>query len=337
MIAAQDLQTDASLIVSFALGWDLKDYAKIVKVQYMFFYSAAAFWKFNRAFMDPTASCATIFTLQNLGLFFGEALAKEFVQPVALAAPAITLILESAVGVGMFVKPQMGAVVAFVLHTLISITPRPNNISSFSAKCAPKLLLFLDDVDGLGRFVLHHWRPIAVFVPVYVAFVSQLSDMQMQDYATAIFLPQFLLYVLCLCTARRPLQKEKTPSPRGFRVVLWTFGCLALVYSYVLIPLGLQDLGAPSMYSNLNYHGGSNHFLMPTAYFQRTRANDTSSIFYGGVVRVEATNSSYIQKLYPVSSSFLCVVFFLFLFGSDAFTLSEKKISFRDGFICLNC
>ena len=44
-----DLQTDLAFV---ACSGELEAFAEIVKVQYFFFYSAAAFWKFNVAFLD---------------------------------------------------------------------------------------------------------------------------------------------------------------------------------------------------------------------------------------------------------------------------------------------
>ena len=289
-----DLQTDLAFIVC---AGSLRKMAAILKWQYPFFYTAAAFWKINGAFLDPKSSCATIFTLQHLGAVFGEETALKVVPLVALASPAMTLALESLAGLGMFFRPEIGALFAFVLHSMISLTPRPNNISSFSAKCAPKLLLYAD-IDVVASMIRKSRIVIfGLFLPVYVALLRSdkvTANWWSQDYATAIFFPQALLSsVAIVATMKMKKTSKRTP------LLAYAFGLLAFMYSYLLIPLGVNDLGAPSMYSNLKFHGGSNHLLMPTAYLQRTRFDDTSSVFFGGIVRVEDTNSSFIRQLYP--------------------------------------
>ena len=76
---------------------------------------------------------------------------------------------------------------------------------------------------------------------------------------------------------------------------------MTFCYSFLLIPLGLQDHGSANMFSSLRLYGGSNHFIFPTGLLQRAFHNWTPSdgaigeAFGGGIVRVEATTSSYLS------------------------------------------
>ena len=78
---------------------------------------------------------------------------------------------------------------------------------------------------------------------------------------------------------------------------------LAFVYSFILLPLGLMEVGNPCPFSSLRKHGGSNHFLLPTSLLQTVfhdvkvyppDANVFGEVFGGGVVRFEGTNSSHL-------------------------------------------
>ena len=85
-------------------------------------------------------------------------------------------------------------------------------------------------------------------------------------------------------------------SPFGPALVL-----LALFHSFIVTPLGLQDLGGPNMYSNLRMQSGSNHLLLPTALLQRWCGKSSADwcAFAGGIVRIESSTSVYLNSLYP--------------------------------------
>jgi hypothetical protein len=71
---------------------------------------------------------------------------------------------------------------------------------------------------------------------------------------------------------------------------------LAFCYCFAAPMLGLQEQGSCNMFSSLRMHGGSNHLLLPTGLLQRWLADDPRSSYGGGVVRVEATNSTYLTR-----------------------------------------
>eukprot|EP00746_Dinoflagellata_sp_MGD_P156003 gnl/MRDRNA2_/MRDRNA2_85651_c0_seq3.p1 gnl/MRDRNA2_/MRDRNA2_85651_c0~~gnl/MRDRNA2_/MRDRNA2_85651_c0_seq3.p1 ORF type:complete len:410 (+),score=29.98 gnl/MRDRNA2_/MRDRNA2_85651_c0_seq3:1-1230(+) len=78
----------------------------------------------------------------------------------------------------------------------------------------------------------------------------------------------------------------------------------AAFYAFGLPMLGLIDFGACHMFANLKLHGGSNHAFLPTGLLQRWLALESplthwAGGFAGGEVRVEFTNSRWINGNFP--------------------------------------
>ena len=73
-------------------------------------------------------------------------------------------------------------------------------------------------------------------------------------------------------------------------MVMWSFGTIIF---------GLMDPGAPNMFSNVRMSGGTNHYFLPTGLLQRWYYDDPASVFGGGVLRVEASNSTVLNKIHP--------------------------------------
>ena len=103
---------------------------------------------------------------------------------------------------------------------------------------------------------------------------------------------------------------------------------LALLLWAASVPLGLLDISAPNMFSNLRAHGGSNHILgLPTGMLQRlssasqgpsastpsmasaptasapTAAAPTAATPTAAVLLVDHTTSSYIRSVHPAEVS----------------------------------
>mmetsp|Transcript_23275 Transcript_23275/g.30162 ORF Transcript_23275/g.30162 Transcript_23275/m.30162 type:complete len:96 (-) Transcript_23275:630-917(-) len=53
------------------------------------------------------------------------------------------------------------------------------------------------------------------------------------------------------------------------------------------------------MYSNYKLHGGSNYLVLPTSILLQRLARSKSSIFYGGIIRIESSASSFIRRVDP--------------------------------------
>jgi len=74
---------------------------------------------------------------------------------------------------------------------------------------------------------------------------------------------------------------------------------VAVVYAMLLPVLGLQEKAGCLMFSQLRLHGGSNHFILPTSLLPRVLLNaPATSAFAGGVVRIEATNLTWVGNTF---------------------------------------
>ena len=116
-----------------------------------YFYWFAGFWKLNTSFMDHRYSCASIYLAQLMDAYVPpHMLSSALVQMVIAASPALTVVLECGVGAlmlvrGYFPAPACGALgvlLATALQVGIDISPKPNNIASFSHKAALRYFFF---------------------------------------------------------------------------------------------------------------------------------------------------------------------------------------------------
>jgi hypothetical protein len=72
---------------------------------------------------------------------------------------------------------------------------------------------------------------------------------------------------------------------------------MTITYGFVTVFLGLQHMGAPTMYSNLRYYGGGNHYLVPVAILP------DDLIYGGGIVQViESTSVAVNRRLAYIPS-----------------------------------
>jgi len=97
----------------------------------------------------------------------------------------------------------------------------------------------------------------------------------------------------------KPIDTNGGPSARQIRAVHIFHVLLAFCYSFVFLPLGVQDHSAPNMYSNLRLHGGSNHYLVPELDLIRFLLPEETKRDCFTMVRVEACTSEWINSIYP--------------------------------------
>jgi hypothetical protein len=283
--------------------------ADIIRYQMMIFYSAAAFWKLNTDFLNPHGSCAPIFLLQLTDFLWpsGLALPDPMVTALALTSPSVTILLETAVVWGLWFRPRVGVALALLLHLGIALNPPPNNVATFSFMCVTRLLAFMP--LGAARAVTQAvWTRTGVAATVAITAVAAHwgNHATFFDVALPIFMGVFPL----LCDAVRlqpPAVQSFVVSDQNKRLqhpTAYVYGrrflvALALVYAFLLIPLGVQDQGQPHMYANLRLHAGSNHFVAPTALLQTYFEKDPSSSFGGGIIRIESTDAATFNEIYP--------------------------------------
>eukprot|EP00746_Dinoflagellata_sp_MGD_P089666 gnl/MRDRNA2_/MRDRNA2_35383_c0_seq1.p1 gnl/MRDRNA2_/MRDRNA2_35383_c0~~gnl/MRDRNA2_/MRDRNA2_35383_c0_seq1.p1 ORF type:complete len:665 (+),score=75.67 gnl/MRDRNA2_/MRDRNA2_35383_c0_seq1:38-1996(+) len=97
---------------------------------------------------------------------------------------------------------------------------------------------------------------------------------------------------------------------------------IGFTYAFVIPIFGLQDMGAPTMFAMLDvYIGATNHFVLPTGVLfnvygqyntlspesvctgsgspQCSESDSLCDVYSGGIVRIESTNSEWINRLFP--------------------------------------
>lgn len=278
--------------------------ADIVRRQMTVFYSAAAFWKLNSDFLNPHCSCAPIFSTQLVDLMWPSSVPMPdiVVWCLGIMSPVLVLLLEGGLTLGLVVKPRVGVAFALLLHLGIALCPPPNNVAPFSLMCATRLVVFVP--TGAANSVVRGWtRTELALTVVAVAWACKLAN---HDFYFDVGLPLFvglfpLMWNAVLLQPRKAFQHvaaDQLKRPRLFLYSRRVLVAMALAYAYLAIPLGVQDQGQPHMYANLRMHGGSNHFLFPTALLQKAYQHTTSSLG-GGIVRIEKTDSKYFNELCP--------------------------------------
>lgn len=238
---------------------------------FTWFYTAAGFWKINTHFLDPTASCATVFLAQHV-TYYGGPFASSPLQIQELAQtlqpwfPVITIGIELVMGLSLaavrcFGTPlgrsrtvwmALGWVLLF--HLAVCITPRPHDISAFAVQCACRLALVIPEVEAWQTVLTKLQRYVPLLFAVAVLYVSYgvHNDFTMLNWYFGLFAP---VAVLDLWAAAELLTMNKSYStnivaraysspPNWMRVSSF----LAFFYSFGMISLGLMEEASPNMF-----------------------------------------------------------------------------------------
>jgi len=299
--------------------------APIVRTLLGMFYFAAGFWKINSSFLDSRVSCGSIFTASLLTQLW-PASWGEIPTPVARMVvqlgPYLTIVGECGAGLLALLPNRqsnlLGLVLMILLHVGISFTAFPNGIANFSycaatryffflpASCATVLCEALAVPSSLAGFA---GRSIAVALLSAAWYCGQAAGPQ---HMGAVFFSA--LSIMCLFALPKELaqqaahtdSKQALASVASLGVSGWTWVLVVSVPVFLTQVLGLQDLGAPaSPFSSIRVHGGSNHLLLPTGLLQAwsAAASIEETPFAGGIVRVEYTDSNWLNSLYPADHS----------------------------------
>ncbi|KAL1514770.1 hypothetical protein AB1Y20_003856 [Prymnesium parvum] len=296
----------------------LRQAARHFRAQLCVFYLAAGLWKLNSAFLEPRYSCASVYLVQLVDAYLPAELGRAAAPLAARLAPALTLGGEVSIGAAFALAPRLAIVLGLLLHAGIALTPPPNNIAPFGIVCAVRYYWLVAEGGrqawgeligpwgaahvACGAALLGATRAAGVGVASVQSGAAQLADWPVGVYGV---LASFVARAALL--QRRPTRLPAPPGGLRSRGVHALCGaayavlCVAMVaYSFGTIVLGALDVSSPNMFSNLRMAGGSNHLLWPTGLLQQWHADaGRSSFFSGGVVRVEACNSTSINALFP--------------------------------------
>eukprot|EP00747_Dinoflagellata_sp_TGD_P218069 gnl/TRDRNA2_/TRDRNA2_90365_c0_seq1.p1 gnl/TRDRNA2_/TRDRNA2_90365_c0~~gnl/TRDRNA2_/TRDRNA2_90365_c0_seq1.p1 ORF type:complete len:553 (-),score=53.67 gnl/TRDRNA2_/TRDRNA2_90365_c0_seq1:13-1671(-) len=293
--------------------------APAVQALLAMFYFAAGFWKVNSSFLSPRTSCGSIFAVSLLVQVWSESWGQIPVPAARLAVvtgPWLTVIGESVTGLILAIPGRssklLGLSSMILLHLGISFTASPNGIANFSYTAATRYYFLVpygasqavDELLSVPKSAAGLAGRAAFAICLALAWhCGQVAGPQ---HAGAVF------FAAMACIYVRAMQVEMAePSlPQPYRLGPLFKMYLALVSFFVFGAqvLGLSDLSAPaSPFSSLRVHGGSNHLILPTGLLQNWAGDSIESAgsFEGGIVRVEYSDSDWLNSLYPAECTVL--------------------------------
>lgn len=294
---------DASFAMAVLKTRSLAVGSTIVRRQLAAFYFGAALWKINSSFLSPRTSCSSIVMIALVDRFATKAPGALFAV-VARAAPYLTILVEFSVGVLLLVAVKWGVVLGLVFHLAIALTPCPNCAGPFCVMLATRFFLCVTGTDPAAAVqALQEPRTVSFAVGCAAVLGKLCTPNGKNIFFVDVSIPFYTFQTIILARTlmvswrrnqQKPIIMDRPLFGRG--LVLWAY-----FYSFGLVIFGLGDMATTHMYSNLRVHGVGNHYFLPTGllfrYFES--ASPRTNPFAGGTVRVDATNSSFVQALYP--------------------------------------
>mmetsp|Transcript_41572 Transcript_41572/g.114521 ORF Transcript_41572/g.114521 Transcript_41572/m.114521 type:complete len:533 (+) Transcript_41572:162-1760(+) len=289
----------------------------IVRKMFAILYFASGFWKINSSFLSPRTSCASIFTASILGQIWPHAwglVPEALARFVVHMGPAMVIIGECMAGLLVGAPWRSCRLAGFGLvllfHAGIAFTPSPNGIANFSYKAASRYCFlfpeavskaFLEAVSLPTSSAGYAGRASASLVMAVAWHVGKVAGPQ--HMGAVFFTSQAVLYARAA-----QLEFSRVPTQKAFPlgVAGWWLVIVVAFLAFGAQILGLTDLGAlASPFSSIRMQGGSNHLLVPTGLLQAWAGDGSmpGSSFGGGVVRVEYTDSVWLNSLYPSEST----------------------------------
>lgn len=232
-------------------------------------YGAAAFAKWNWAFLSPVTSCAVWIADQaSFGLFEGLPGAGPVAIGFAIGSETVVFLLLL-----MRRTRRFGVRLGLLFHTVVSLSPAMA-VSDFTATVFALFVLFLSEaeIDAAVRRLadLTHGSPtVAIFrqrrwiVPAWLAFCGGVAGYSSQSLSLLIVWLTFTTYAAVVLIAVLPVAELTEPLAR-LRPTWAMIPAAAFLAFTVLNPyLGLRTTGAFTMFSNLRTEGGgSNHLIV---------------------------------------------------------------------------
>lgn len=281
----------------------------VIRTQMVIFYSAAGFWKLNNSFWNSTVSCAPVLFVQLLATYLPAAfITQGLVNFVVRVSPAITIAVELTIPLLLAIPGKLrllGVALGILFHLIILFAPSPNNAGGFAVTAVCFYFFFLPNAAAdtvKANLQVPSLRSVSAMC---VVMFGMCIGVHKGDYAFPIYFALLTVVLPALHTSSIRIHTASAPSnaisvPRGIKSAILG---LAVVYAYLLPVLGLQDMGAVTMFANLHVYSGSNHFLLPTgllfSWYGSYGSASAGATFSGGVVRVDSTNSSYVNERYP--------------------------------------
>lgn len=276
----------------------------ICRYQFVLFYAAATFWKLNSGFFDTDVSCGTVLILETLTTYLPEGFfSPAITMALGNYSPHKTVLMEGAIAITMALHSTRRVAVMFasVFHLIIFLLP-VNMAGGFSMDCATRFIVFFTSSElqhYLSQASIARESIFAAATSVSLALLRYSCTGTPMDFGFTGMCLLFAFYMrVVLTNADFPIPKANSAFSSSFhRFVLLLQLILASTYGFLTVILGVQHMGAPTMYSNLRYYGGGNHFLVPVSIMP------DNLIYGGGLVQIlESTSASLNQRLAYMAS-----------------------------------
>ena len=283
-------------------------FCAIARCQFVLFYAAATFWKFNTGFFDTSVSCGTVLILETFAAYLPSSwLTPEVVKAIGDLSPHKTIMLEGSIATlfAFSSTRHVAAVVATLFHLMIFLLP-VNAAGGFSIDCTSRFIILFTSAE-MQRYIDHATIAkegvIAVILTAILVVLRQQCTGTPFDFGFTgmCLLTAFYLRIVQVNTGKTKSLAAGSPSRPlsswSHRVVFAIVVLLALFYGFLSAILGFQHMGAPTMYSNMRYFGGGNHYLVPMSIL-------SDEIIYGGglVQVVESTSVALNRRLAYIPS-----------------------------------
>ena len=296
--------------------------APAAQVCFIILYTLTALYKFTSTFLDPARSCAPLFLMALFESVWPSSIADP---PTALLgfivsiSPAATVFVEALIPIVLYLSPwPFGFAIGVLFHFLIAVTPPPNNAGGFSVGVLTRYFFFAPE-QCARAFDVRPPPSFAAASAATMAFVVVLGSRRNGDWGCVVATAMSILHLHAMLVSRGPHQEggdalapgQQTDSPRVTRALsLVMVTTVGLTLAYGMGPvLGLQDMGATTMFANLHVYGRSNHVLgLPTGLLFPRSSQTTleprvswapSSVLAGGTVRVDYTTARHFNDIHP--------------------------------------
>jgi hypothetical protein len=226
---------------------------------------------------------------------------------LAKAAPAATFIGESAISIFMLygcvgkkrpVYRDIGVLLAIFFHTTVILLPM-NAAGGFTLSCMSRFICHFDSTEiarlqaKLGSL---SWTTLTLVTVVAGSsltvlryyMVDLLPDIGLTACGLLILFYSLLIGVQPYYYSKSTVTNSATATTGepGSNVALGLLLTLTFVYAFITPILGVQQMGACTMYGNLRNYGPSIHFVVPTAIL------GDDILYGGGLVRIISSTSA---------------------------------------------
>jgi hypothetical protein len=290
------------------------------------YYAAAGFFKLNSHFMDPSASCATIFAVQHITYYLGPWVSYETTVKICAGAkpwaPIVTVGTELTMATCLMAGQllfrgdshrgrtftRLGLFFILYFHLAVCMTPAPLDISMFAYQCGSRLILAHTDDVSLRRAVQLYVIPYRtgwILLAIGWTMYGRSVNFTPLNWSFAAYVPVLLLHTVTIriesstvstaaVTAKTVTTTAAATTTARTKKPLWSYLAVSVAFFYAFgsIILGLQEEHTCNMFANLKIHGGSNHYLVPTGL-----------LLTGPEIRIQQTNSWWFTTTYPADLS----------------------------------